>query len=156
MSSLKIIGGRLADTNAETTVLVRNGRIAALGEAAGKEPADHDFDATGCLLTPGFVDLCCNLREPGNGQKGNIASESLAAAHGGFTTLCASPDTSPVNDSGAVTNLILDVAAKRSSVRVLPVGAITRGLEGELLSDMAGLAGAGCIAVVWPMPGHLA
>ena len=81
MSSLKIIGGRLADTNAETTVLVRNGRIAALGEAAGKEPADHDFDATGCLLTPGFVDLCCNLREPGNGQKGNIASESLAAAH---------------------------------------------------------------------------
>ncbi|MEP6135480.1 dihydroorotase, partial [Marinobacter sp.] len=147
MSSLKIIGGRLADTNAETTVLVRDGRISALGEAAGNEPADHDFDATGCLLTPGFVDLCCNLREPGNGQKGNIASESLAAAHGGFTTLCASPDTSPVNDSGAVTNLILDVAAKRSSVRLLPVGAITRGLEGELLSDMAGLAGAGCIAL---------
>jgi dihydroorotase len=147
MTSLKIVGGRLADTNAETTVLVRDGRIAALGEAARNEPADHDFDATGCLLTPGFVDLCCNLREPGNGQKGNIASESLAAAHGGFTTLCASPDTSPVNDSGAVTNLILDVAAKRSSVRVLPVGAITRGLEGELLSDMAGLAGAGCIAL---------
>jgi dihydroorotase len=147
MTSLKILGGRLADTNAETTVLVRDGRIAALGEAARNEPADHDFDATGCLLTPGFVDLCCNLREPGNGQKGNIASESLAAAHGGFTTLCASPDTSPVNDSGAVTNLILDVAAKRSSVRVLPVGAITRGLEGELLSDMAGLAGAGCIAL---------
>ena len=147
MSSLKITGGRLADTNAETTVLVRDGRISALGEAAGNEPADHDFDATGCLLTPGFVDLCCNLREPGNGQKGNIASESLAAAHGGFTTLCASPDTSPVNDSGAVTNLILDVAAKRSAVRVLPVGAITRGLEGDLLSDMAGVAGAGCVAL---------
>jgi len=147
MSSLKITGGRLADTSTETTLLVRDGRIAALGDAAEKASADNVFDATGCLLTPGFVDLCCNLREPGNGQKGNIASESLAAAHGGFTTLCASPDTSPVNDSGAVTNLILDVAAKRSAVRVLPVGAITRGLEGELLSDMAGLAGAGCIAL---------
>ncbi len=147
MSSLKITGGRLANTDAETTVLIRDGYIAALGDAAERESADHDFDAAGCILAPGFVDLCCNLREPGNGQKGNIASESLAAAHGGFTTLCASPDTSPVNDSGAVTNLILDVAAKRSAVRILPVGAITRGLEGDLLSDMAGLASAGCIAL---------
>lgn len=147
MSSLKITGGRLASNEVETTVLIRDGRIAALGEAAGQQSADQVVDASGCLLAPGFVDLCCNLREPGNGQKGNIASESLAAAHGGFTTLCASPDTSPVNDSGAVTNLILDVAAKRSAVRILPVGAITRGLEGELLSDMSGLAGAGCIAL---------
>ncbi|MCR8914441.1 dihydroorotase [Marinobacter panjinensis] len=147
MSSLKITGGRLANTDAETTLLIRDGHIAALGEAAERESADRDFDAAGCILAPGFVDLCCNLREPGNGQKGNIASESLAAAHGGFTTLCASPDTSPVNDSGAVTNLILDVAAKRSAVRILPVGAITRGLEGDLLSDMAGLASAGCIAL---------
>jgi dihydroorotase len=147
MSSLKITGGRLASSDAETTVLVRDGHIAALGKAAEQQSADSDFDATGCFLAPGFVDLCCNLREPGNGQKGNIASETLAAAHGGFTTLCASPDTSPVNDSGAVTNLILDVAAKRSAVRVLPVGAITRGLEGDLLSDMAGLTGAGCIAL---------
>ncbi|KPP97444.1 dihydroorotase [Marinobacter sp. HL-58] len=147
MSSLKITGGRLAITDELTTILVRDGRIAALGKAAEQQPADNTFDASGCIVSPGFVDLCCNLREPGNGQKGNIASESLAAAHGGFTTLCASPDTSPVNDSGAVTNLILDVAAKRSAVRILPVGAITRGLEGDLLSDMAGLAGAGCIAM---------
>lgn len=147
MSSLKITGGRLAYTDTETTILVRDGYVAALGEAAAQQSADNQFDATGCLLSPGFVDLCCNLREPGNGQKGNIASESLAAAHGGFTTLCASPDTSPVNDSGAVTNLILDVAANRAAVRVLPVGAITRGLEGDLLSDMAGLASAGCIAL---------
>lgn len=147
MSSLKITGGRLASADEQTTILVRDGRIAALGKAAEQQSADSTFDASGCLVSPGFVDLCCNLREPGNGQKGNIASESLAAAHGGFTTLCASPDTSPVNDSGAVTNLILDVAAKRSGVRILPVGAITRGLEGELLSDLAGLAGAGCIAM---------
>ena len=147
MRSLKISGGRLANTDAETTVLIRDGHIAALGDAAERESADHDFDAAGCIVAPGFVDLCCNLREPGNGQKGNIASESLAAAHGGFTTVCASPETSPVNDSGAVTNLILDVAAKRSGVRILPVGAVTRGLEGDLLSDMAGLAAAGCVAL---------
>lgn len=147
MSSLKINGGRLAHTDTVTTVLVRDGYIAALGDAAGRESADNEFDATGCIVAPGFVDLCCNLREPGNGQKGNIASESLAAAHGGFTTLCASPETSPVNDSAAVTNLILDVAAKRSGVRILPIGAITRGLEGDLLSDMAGLATAGCVAL---------
>ena len=147
MSSLKINGGRLATSETVTTVLIRDGHIAARGFAEGRESADNEFDASGCIVSPGFVDLCCNLREPGNGQKGNIASESLAAAHGGFTTVCASPETSPVNDSGAVTNLILDVAAKRSGVRILPVGAITRGLEGDLLSDMAGLAAAGCVAL---------
>ena len=80
-------------------------------------------------------------------RKGNIASETRAAAHGGFTTVCASPETSPVNDSGAVTNLILDSVASRGVVRVLPIGAITRGLDGDMLSDMAGLKAAGCVAV---------
>lgn len=145
--SLVLTGGRLAMTGEEATVVVHNGRIAGITDPGVVPAADQAIDISGCLISPGFVDLHCNLREPGNGQKGNIASESRAAAHGGFTTLCSSPDTSPVNDSGAVTNLILDVAAKRSPVRVLPVGAITRGLEGELLSDMAGLSGAGCIAL---------
>lgn len=125
-----------------------HGRITALGSNVRPEgPADAVLDARGHLLLPGFVDLCCNLREPGNGQKGNIHSETLAAAHGGFTTVCASPDTSPVNDSGAVTHLIRDVARARGSVRVLPLGAATRGLEGELLSDLVGLSAAGCVAL---------
>jgi dihydroorotase len=144
---LILVGGRLATNGEVTTVVIRDGKIAALAGPESRQTAERTIDVSGCLISAGFVDLCCNLREPGNGQKGNIASESRAAAHGGFTTLCASPETSPVNDSGAVTNLILDVAAKRSSVRILPVGAITRGLEGELLSDMAGLSGAGCIAL---------
>ncbi len=81
-------------------------------------------------------------------RKAILPRKALAAAHGGFTTLCASPDTSPVNDSGAVTNLIRGRRPRSARpVRVLPVGAITRGLEGDLLSDMAGLAGAGCIAL---------
>lgn len=146
-SSLALIGGRLATSGEEVTVVIRDGRIVDLAAPGSLPEAEQTIDVSGCLISPGFVDLCCNLREPGNGQKGNIASESRAAAHGGFTTLCASPETSPVNDSGAVTNLILDAAARRSPVRVLPVGAITRGLEGELLSDMAGLSGAGCVAM---------
>ncbi|MBW0147902.1 dihydroorotase [Marinobacter arenosus] len=149
--SLKIVGGRILDgqggERANTALLVRDGKIAALGDAASQASADETLNADGCIITPGFIDLNCNLREPGNGQKGNIASETRAAAHGGFTTVCASPETSPVNDSGAVTHLIRDVAATRSPIHVLPVGAVTRGLEGELLSDMAGLAAAGCVAV---------
>jgi len=149
--TVKIVGGRLLDSHGvdadNSALLIRDGRIAAIGEAAAQAQADETVNADGCLITPGFVDLNCNLREPGNGQKGNIASETRAAAHGGFTTVCASPETSPVNDSGAVTNLIQDLASTRAAVRVLPVGAITRGLEGELLSDMAGLASAGCVAV---------
>ncbi|MEC7376599.1 MAG: dihydroorotase, partial [Pseudomonadota bacterium] len=149
--SLKITGGRLFDglggEQDNTAILIRDGHIVALGDEALRASADETVRADDWVIAPGFVDLCCNLREPGNGQKGNIASETRAAAHGGFTTVCASPETSPVNDSSAVTHLIRDGAASRSPIRVLPVGAITRGLEGDLLSDMAGLAAAGCVAV---------
>lgn len=151
VGSLKIVGGLLLDGQGNETenaaLLIRNGHVAATGKAASQADADETFGASGCVVAPGFIDLCCNLREPGNGQKGNIATEARAAAHGGFTAVCASPETSPVNDSSAVTHLIRDVAAMRSPIHVLPVGAITRGLEGEMLSDMAGLAAAGCVAV---------
>ena len=146
-SDLALVGGRLANTDEAMTLIIRKGRIANLASPDAALATEQVLDISGCLVSPGLVDLCCNLREPGNGQKGNIASESRAAAHGGFTTVCASPETSPVNDSKAVTNLILDVAARSSVIRVLPVGAITRGLEGELLSDMAGLSEAGCVAL---------
>lgn len=151
MASLKIVGGRLCNEQGvesdNMALLIREGLIAATGKAASQADADETLSADGCIIAPGFIDLCCNLREPGNGQKGNIASETSAAAHGGFTTVCASPETSPVNDSSAVTHLIMDLAATRSLIRVLPIGAITRGLEGDMLSDMAGLAAAGCVAV---------
>jgi len=149
-ASLKITNGRLVLPDSreltDASIVIANGVITAIGAEADNTNADHTFDAAGGIVAPGLVDLCCNLREPGNGQKGNIASETRAAARGGFTTVCASPDTSPVNDSSAVTHLIRDGAQARSPIRVLPIGAITRGLEGELLSDLAGLAGAGCVA----------
>ncbi|WP_029655148.1 dihydroorotase [Marinobacter daepoensis] len=150
-NGLKLTGGQLFDPErglvANPGLLIRNGRIDEIGASVQEAEAGSEMNADGHVIAPGFIDLCCNLREPGNGQKGNIASETRAAAHGGFTTVCASPETSPVIDSGAVTNLILDGAASRGAVRVLPIGAITRGLEGELLSDMAGLSAAGCVAV---------
>jgi len=148
---LKLTGGQLFEPGkgliSNPGLLVRNGRIEAVGEQAQAAESAATLDAAGQVIAPGFIDLCCNLREPGNGQKGNIASETRAAAHGGFATVCASPETSPVNDSGAVTNLILDSVASRGVVRVLPIGAITRGLDGDMLSDMAGLKAAGCVAV---------
>ena len=148
---LKLTGGQLFEPGkgliSNPGLLVRNGRIEAVGEQAQAAASAATLNADGQVIAPGFIDLCCNLREPGNGQKGNIASETRAAAHGGFTTVCASPETSPVNDSGAVTNLILDSVASRGVVRVLPIGAITRGLDGDMLSDMAGLKAAGCVAV---------
>lgn len=144
-----IENGRILDpvSGEETpaSVLIDGGVIASLGAPA--QNVDQRVDAGGCLIVPGFIDLSCHLREPGDDQKGSIASETRAAAHGGFTTVCTSPDSSPVNDSGAVTNLIRDVALRDGVVKVLPVGAITRGLDGELLSDMAGLTRAGCVAL---------
>ncbi|KPQ27380.1 MAG: dihydroorotase [Marinobacter excellens HL-55] len=150
-ASLKVTGGTLFDGSSapfpNPGLLIREGRVTVLGAAALSADADDVFDASRCVVSAGFIDLCCNLREPGNGQKGNIATETRAAAHGGFTTVCASPETSPVNDSGAVTHLIREGAASRGVVKVLPIGAITRGLEGDMLSDMAGLKSAGCVAV---------
>jgi dihydroorotase len=149
-SRVKIVGGTLLLPDGQLQagpLLIAEGHISAVGAAAEGAGDATVINAEGCIVSPGLVDLWCNLREPGDGQKGNITSETRAAAHGGFTTVCASPETSPVNDSGAVTHLIRDVSGSRSPIRVLPIGATTKGLEGELLSDMAGLVRAGCVAL---------
>ncbi len=130
-----------------TSVLVSDDRIGVIGDQAHASEAEEIIDGSGQWLLPGLVDLNCHLREPGPDRNGSIATETRAAARGGFTTVCAMPDTSPVNDSGAVTNLINDLARRDGAVRVLPMGAMTRGLEGERLSDMVGLSRAGCVAV---------
>ena len=98
-TSLRIDNARLPGESTTVNLLVRDGLIQSMAGDAIRDPADAVIDASGLTLLPGFVDLCCNLREPGNGQKGNIATETRAAARGGFTTVCASPDTSPVNCS---------------------------------------------------------
>ena len=106
-----------------------------------------EIDARGKIVIPGLVDLRAHLREPGQKHKGDIASETRAAAAGGITTLCCSPDTRPVVDSAAVVELIRRRSDEAGQAHVVPVAALTAGLAGEQLSEMWGLKQAGCIAV---------
>ncbi|MBI3561771.1 MAG: dihydroorotase [Gammaproteobacteria bacterium] len=128
-------------------VFIADGRIAAIGTKPDGFVAEQTIDARQQIVCPGFVDLCARLREPGNEHKASIASETRAAAAGGVTTLCVPPDTQPVIDTPAVIELIHQRAEQIRACRVLPIGALTRGLAGEHLSEMARLKSAGCVAV---------
>ncbi len=131
-----------------TNLYMARGRIAGIGDQAPEGfTADQEIDATGKWVLPGLVDLQARLGEPGNNYAGNIASETKAAVAGGITSLCCPPDTTPVNDSQAVTELIQRRARQAATAFVMPVGALTQGLEGERLSGMFSLKQAGCVAL---------
>lgn len=153
MSSERIIisAGRvidpLNDVNDILPVYLADGRVVAVGECPQGFVADQTIDATGYVVCPGFIDLSARLREPGQEYKANIASETAAAARAGITTLCCPPDTHPVIDTPAVVELIIERALDAGKARVLPIGALTHMLKGELLSEMAALKSAGCRAV---------
>lgn len=127
-------------------VLIEQGRLTRLG-ASLEAPGVDIINAEGYWLLPGLVDTCLHLSEPGHRYSGTIASETRAAAKGGITHLCAQPDTDPVVDSDAVTRLIIDRAEKAGFARVLPLGALTRQLEGQQLAEMHSAREAGCIGV---------
>ncbi len=127
-------------------LLIIGERIAELGPELGAA-ADRVIDCAGCLVTPGLIDLHVHLREPGHEYKETVASGTAAAAAGGFTAVACMPNTVPVNDSRSVTEFILEQARRAGAARVYPVGAITQGLEGRLLTEMAELKEAGCVAV---------
>ena len=127
-------------------VFIAQGRIAAIGEADGFT-ADRAIDADGLVISPGLVDLCARLREPGQEYKADIASECTAAARAGITTLCCPPDTDPVIDEPAVVELIHRQASNAACTNVLVLGALTTGLAGERLSEMAALRASGCVGV---------
>lgn len=127
-------------------VHVDQGRILALGEAPQGFQADEQLDASGLILAPGLVDLDVALCEPGLTRKGNVDSETRAAAAGGVTSLCCPPTTRPVLDTTAVAELILDRARTADHARVHPIGALTKGLAGEQLAELMALRDAGCVA----------
>lgn len=132
-------------------IQINDGIISHISQASANHTsafvADTVIDAQGCYILPGLIDLNVSLREPGYAVKGSIASETAAAAAGGVTTLCCSPETDPINDSEAVTQLIKDLAQNSGKCQVLPIGALTHGLKGEQLSEYASLKQAGCIAL---------
>ena len=148
--SLSIRNARVIDPatglDQVSDVHIDEGRILALGEAPKGFQAAEQLDARGLILTPGLVDLDVALCEPGLTRKGNVDSETRAAAAGGVTSLCCPPTTRPVLDTTAVAELILDRARTADHVRVHPVGALTKGLGGEQLSELMALRDAGCVA----------
>jgi len=148
--ALLIRGGRVIDPasrlDGRVDVLIENGRIAQIGDGLKARNAEV-FDASGCVVTPGFIDIHTHLREPGREDKETIATGSQAAAAGGFTAVCAMPNTTPVNDSASTTRFIVETAKREAIVRVYPIGAITRGSKGEELSEYGDLKAAGCVAV---------
>jgi dihydroorotase len=149
MPSLAIRGGRVIDptNNLDPTadVLVEDGRISNVGPNAGKD-AGETIDASGLVVSPGFVDIHTHLREPGFEHKETITTGTMAAARGGFTTVCAMPNTNPPMDTAATLEFVIRTAEAQGHVRVLPIGCVTRGRAGKELAELAELAGAGAVA----------
>jgi dihydroorotase len=148
---LLLRGGRVIDpargVDEALDVLLEGGRVARLGARLTAKRA-RTIDVAGQVVAPGFIDLHVHLREPGREDKETIASGTRAAAAGGFTAVCAMPNTTPVNDAAGITRAILEKAtAEGSGVRVYPIGAITKGSRGEELAEYAELRQAGCVAV---------
>ena len=147
---LLIKNGRVLDpaskTDATLDVLLDGGRIAEVG-ANLPTPGTETFDATGLIVAPGFIDLHCHLREPGQELSETIETGTRAAARGGFTAVCCMPNTQPVNDNASVTRSIVDRAAAVASVRVWPIGAASLGSKGEALAEISAMKAAGAVAV---------
>jgi dihydroorotase len=149
MSRILIRGGRVLDPGCgrdeRCDVLLEDGVIVAVDAAIETRGAEV-IDAEGCWVAPGFVDLHTHLREPGQEYKEDIASGGRAAVAGGFTSVACMANTQPVNDDPAVTDFILDRARQDSPARVYPVAAATKGLKGEVMTEMSALVDAGAVA----------
>lgn len=145
---LSLRNGRLIDPangiDAVTDLHLADGRVLAIGAAPADFQPERQLDLRGLVICPGLIDLCARLREPGHEQKATIASETRAAAASGITTLCCPPDTHPVIDTPAVAQLISQTAKRLGHARVLPAGAVTQGLDGHNITEMAALKHAGC------------
>jgi dihydroorotase len=149
---LLIANGYVVDptqnVNGGRDILIEDGRVVSLLKSGEQTPEGAEvFDATGLVVAPGFIDLHTHLREPGQEYKETIASGAASAVAGGFTSVCAMPNTDPVNDNPAVTSFIVEQAAAAGLANVFPVGAITKGSKGEELAEMGEMKRAGIVAV---------
>ena len=146
---LLIRGGRLIDPasglDRAGELAIAGGRVISLGDVSRDFTADRTIDATGLVVAPGLVDLAARLREPGHEHEGMLESELGAAAAGGVTSLVCLPDTDPPLDEPGLVEMLKFRARKLSRCRLFPLGALTRGLAGETLTEMAELTEAGCV-----------
>jgi dihydroorotase len=154
---LLVKNGRVLDpasgTDAALDVLLDGEQIAKVAPGISA-PGAEIIDAQGMIVAPGFIDLHCHLREPGGENSETIATGTRAAARGGFTAVCAMPNTKPVNDNASVTRSIVERAAGAGQARVWPIGAASAGSQGESLAEIAAMKQAGIVAVTddgWPI-----
>jgi dihydroorotase len=145
-----IKNGRVIDpasrTDRTADVLIADGRIVGVAPDLASPNAEV-FDATGLVVAPGFIDMHVHLREPGFEHAETIESGARAAAAGGFTSVCAMPNTKPVNDSATVTSYIVERARRLAPVNVFPIGAVTKGSAGEELAAIGAMKAAGAVAI---------
>ncbi len=149
-----IQGGTVIDpghVNGRADVLIQDGKIVEVGYPLKSAVAQDDsviiLDATGRIVAPGLVDLHCHLREPGFEYKETIQTGSASAVAGGFTSICAMPNTQPVNDNEAITKFMLTKGKEAGKARIFPIGAITKNSDGEELANIGELVAAGCVAI---------
>ncbi|HEY8181496.1 MAG TPA: dihydroorotase [Thermoanaerobaculia bacterium] len=147
--NLLITNGRIIDPSqrldSKVDLLITDGVIAEVGKKL--KASGETIDASGLVIVPGFIDLHTHLREPGQEHKETIATGTRAAVAGGYTAVCAMANTHPPNDERAVTEMIIAEAARNGACRVYPIGAVSKGLRGEELAELADLRTAGCVAV---------
>jgi dihydroorotase len=149
---LLLTGGRVLDPSqgldvAVGDVLLVDGRVQHAGERIGRPDDAEVVDCAGLVVSPGFVDVHCHLREPGREDVETIATGARAAAAGGFTAVCAMPNTDPVTDNQAAVGFIIRQAQRADAARVFPIGAITVGQKGERLAEFGEMIAAGAVAV---------
>jgi dihydroorotase len=151
MADILLRGGRVIDPardfDSTADVLLQEGKVAGVGAGLTAPAGARVIDCKDMWVVPGLIDLHCHLREPGQEYKENVQTGTAAAAAGGFTAVCAMPNTVPPNDNRAVTELIVRRAREVGAVRVYPIGCITQGQKGENLAEMGELQEAGCVAV---------
>ncbi len=151
MPSLLIHGGTVIDPpsrrHGRFDLLVVDAHIADVMEPGRMAEADQRLDASGCWVVPGLIDMHVHLREPGYEYKETVATGTLAAVVGGVTAVACMANTNPVNDSGAVTEYILERAQAASLARVYPIGAVSVGLQGERMAEIGEMREAGIVAV---------
>ena len=144
-----IKNGRVIDPaskfDALCDVAIAGGRIVSIGQTAPDFAASKTIDASGCVVAPGLIDLSARLREPGYEHEGMLESELAAAVAGGITSLVCPPDTDPVLDEPGLVEMLKFRAEKLHQSRVFPLGALTRGLQGEALTEMVELTESGCV-----------